>query len=373
MKTVIFIRTTSIYNDSRAMKEIMTFSRHGYNVIALGWDRDGKALSKCQEIFGGNVKFYFYMAKLNNIGFRHIDKLIEWFLWVFSHLKTVTQQKGTFIIHACNLDTGIPSLLFYKKYKSDSLKFVYDIYDYYVDSHHIPSILQKHIDNLEITAINSADLTIICNEERKRQITKAIPKKLLVIHNAPDLRDVNLSITGNLYDYAYCGSLAPARLIKEILDSYNKNQDIRMVIAGYGMYDTLAKATSLKYTNFHYKGTLSYPEVLKMEASAKILSAIYDPSIANHKFAAPNKFYEAMALGKPIIVCEGTGIDLVVKKYELGIVIPYEAKSFYEAMRKLLENPNLCNQMGSRAKGLFLNKYNWSKMEDFLLEAYESL
>lgn len=373
MKTVILLRVTSIYNDSRAMKEILTFSEHGYHVVVLGWDRDGQALDKCQEIFGENVDFYFYNAKLNNIGFRHINKLLEWFLWVFRYLKKLTRQKETTIIHACDLDTGIPAYRFYKKYKSSTLKFVYDIYDYYVDSHYIPSILRGKIENLETVIINAADLTIICNEERRRQIAKAVPKKLLVIHNAPDLRNIELPAVKSQYDYAYCGSLAPVRLLREIFDTYAKNQDISMVIAGYGMYDTIAKKVNKEFPNFYYKGTLSYPEVLKTEASAKILSAIYDPSVANHKFAAPNKFYEAMALGKPIIVCKGTGIDVIVEKYKLGIVIPYDARAFYDAIRKLLKNPALCNQMGNKARNLFLNQYNWEKMEKLLLKTYDSL
>lgn len=373
MKTVIFIRTTSIYNDSRATKEIMTFSRHGYHVIVLGWDRDGQALLKCQQIFDKNVGFYFYPVKLKNIGFKHIDKLLKWFMWVNQCLEKLICYSGEYIIHACDLDAGIPAYWFLKHHRRDSIKMVYDIFDYYVDSHHISSLLKNYIESLEISVINRADITIICNEARRKQIRKSQPRHLLVIHNAPDLRNIELPAVKNQYDYAYCGSLAPVRLLREIFDIYAENQDISMVIAGYGMYETIAKKVNKKFSNFYYKGTLSYPEVLKTEASSKVLSAIYDPSVANHKFAAPNKFYEAMALGKPIIVCKGTGIDVIVEKYKLGIVIPYDARAFYDAIRKLLKNPALCTQMGNKARNLFLNQYNWEKMEKLLLKTYDSL
>lgn len=58
-KTVVLIRTTSIYNDSRAMKEINTLSRHGYRVIVLGWDRDGKAITQCKKILTMILFFIF--------------------------------------------------------------------------------------------------------------------------------------------------------------------------------------------------------------------------------------------------------------------------------------------------------------------------
>ena len=32
------------------------------------------------------------------------------------------------------------------------------------------------------------------------------------------------------------------------------------------------------------------------------MTAIYDPNISNHYYAAPNKFYEALMLGKPLIM-----------------------------------------------------------------------
>lgn len=373
MKTVILIRVTSIYNDSRAMKEILSLANHGYHVIVLGWDRNGQALSQYQRIFGKDIEFYFYPVILNNIGFKHMDKLLKWFMWVKDHLIQLTHNSGKYIIHACDLDAGIPAYWFLKGHKSNSIKFVYDIYDYYVDSHHIPGLLKNRIENFEISVINSSDITIICNEARRRQIWKSHPHRLLVIHNAPDLRSVVLPDESDQYDYAYCGSLAPVRLLEEIFKGYDQNQDIRMVIAGYGMYDHLVETMADKYANFEYKGSLSYPDVLKTESSAKVLSAIYDPSVANHKFAAPNKFYESLALGKPIIACRGTGIDEIVEKYRLGLVIPYDAEAFYSSIRKLLGNPQLRNEMGRKAKALFNEKYNWGKMEQILFDAYEDL
>jgi UDPglucose 6-dehydrogenase len=65
-QTVVLIRTTSIYNDSRAMKEINTLSRHGYRVIVLGWDRDGKAITQCKKNFNNDIIFYFFERQLKN-------------------------------------------------------------------------------------------------------------------------------------------------------------------------------------------------------------------------------------------------------------------------------------------------------------------
>lgn len=373
MKTVIIIRTTSIYNDSRVMKEINSLSRNGYHVVVLGWNRDGIASEKCQEVFENDVSFYFFKTQLKNIGIRHIDKLTLWFIWVYEMLNKLVNSNGIFIIHACDLDAGIPATYFVKRNKLRSLRLVYDIFDYYVDAHHIPSMVRSRIENLETSIINTADLTIICNEERKWQIRKSQPKKLVVIHNAPDLRNIEIPDISEEYDYAYCGSLAPLRLLKEIFDAYSEYQDIRMVIGGYGIYDVLAKKMDGCYQNFLFEGALSYPDVLKTEVSAKVLSAVYDPTITNHKLAAPNKFYEAMALGKPLIVCRGTGIDKIVEKENLGIIIPYNAGAFFAALYRLINDSALRMTMGNNAKKIFIKKYSWEIMEKKLLNMYDLL
>ncbi|HHU72431.1 MAG TPA: hypothetical protein GXZ21_10445, partial [Clostridiales bacterium] len=43
MKIIAYIRSSNIYDDSRATKEITALLDEGYKVVVLGWNRDGKA------------------------------------------------------------------------------------------------------------------------------------------------------------------------------------------------------------------------------------------------------------------------------------------------------------------------------------------
>ena len=51
-------------------------------------------------------------------------------------------------------------------------------------------------------------------------------------------------------------------------------------------------------------GKLQYSQTLALESQCDIRVATYDPSIRNHKYSAPNKFYESLMLGKPIIMAK---------------------------------------------------------------------
>lgn len=319
MKTVAFVRGTGIFNDSRATKEIMAFVEAGYRVEVLGWDRDGTATEQCQLVFAAvsdfvNLKFYDVRAE-NGIGIKNINKLFGWFGWIKKNLKAI---ENLVTVHACDLDAGLAVHSFCKKRK---VHLVYDIFDYYIDAHNIPSLMRGLVERLEIKVINEADITIICTEERKEQIAKANPKKIAVIHNSPELKE--LITTEEDGDYFYCGAMSGGRLISEILESYKDNTELKVTFAGYGPYSQTAVELEEKYENFSFLGSLPYSKVLSLEARARVLSAIYEPTIRNHRLCAPNKFYEALALGKPLIVCKGTGIDRIVEENGIGCVIDY--------------------------------------------------
>ena len=369
MKTIVYVRSTDIYYDSRATKEIKAFLEAGYNLIVMGWNRTGQAEEKCRELFHAynGIAFKFYEQYMpHGIGMKNIGKLAGWFKWVGKTLKTIDSADA---IHACDLDGAVGVRRYCKKHQT---KLIYDIYDYYVDTHdNIPPVLKSIIERLEINIINRADLVIICTEERKAQISKAHPRKTIVVYNSPDLASIPDS--ENRFDYVYCGNLGRERLFGDILKEYEKNADLKFFLAGPGTYSGEAEEMSERFDNLSYGGLLSYDQVLETEAEATCLSAVYDPSWKNHQLCAPNKFYESLALGKPVIVCRGTGIDQIVENNRIGTVIDYRAEQFYEAIRYYKEHPEECDRIRTAARELYEQRYQWRVVRETLLEAYRAL
>ncbi|MFA5603119.1 MAG: glycosyltransferase, partial [Bacilli bacterium] len=127
-----------------------------------------------------------------------------------------------------------------------------------------------------------------------------------------------------------------------------------------------------KTENIKYYGRVNYSEALKMYSTCDIMFAIYDPTVPNHRYSAPNKVYEAMMLGKPIIVSKGTGVDKIVEKEKIGICIDYTEKDLQNALDYLTENPKVIKEMGNRAKKVF-ESYSWDRMRDRLINLYEEI
>ncbi len=284
--------------------------------------------------------------------------------WLIKNRKTYD------IIHACDFDTVIPAWFLAKFFRK---MYVYDIFDYYVDAFHVPKKLKKLVEGIDLVMINHANAVIIANESRRRQIAKSNPRQLYVIHNSPDIQinwsDDTKSTKPKNPKFVYVGVLGGGRMLKEIIDVFIKQRSWELHIGGFGPLENYIKEASNVYENIVFYGKLPYHEVLELERRCDILFAIYDPKIKNHKFSSPNKLYEAMALGKPIIVAKGTGIDEVVLKENIGKAIDFTPEAFIEASNEILNED--FSELAILSKKIYLENYSWSIMELRLKKIYE--
>ena len=101
--------------------------------------------------------------------------------------------------------------------------------------------------------------------------------------------------------------------------------------------------------------------------------AIYDPRISNHRFAAPNKFYESLMLGKPVIMVKGTGMSSIVEENDIGAVIDYSEDSFQDGLNRICERKEEWESMGEVMRSIYNNNFDWRIMEARLLKLYNEI
>lgn len=372
-KSIYYIRSTSIINDSRASKEITSLVNNGFNVHVIGWDRthivsDNKNI----QINNDKISSSFFKYKCNYGGsFKNVFGLILFQLWLF--FKLLKNNKKILCIHACDFDCGLMSYLICNMY---DIKLVYDMYDYYSDSRDMSLRIEKVVNKLENKVIDFSDVSIICGEWRINQIKSTTPKKLITIHNSPEIKNIEnkkmLKSKSKKLKIVYVGILQDHRLLLEILDSIKDNNQYELHVGGFGKYEKEFIEASKKYKNIYFYGSLKYGDVLCLEKDCDILFATYDPKIKNHKYSAPNKIYEAMALGKPIIVCKKTGIDELITKNNIGIAIDYDKEDFIKSLKKIGEKDYI-KDISKRTKKLYDKKYSWHSMEKVLIDAYNEI
>jgi glycosyltransferase involved in cell wall biosynthesis len=97
-------------------------------------------------------------------------------------------------------------------------------------------------------------------------------------------------------------------------------------------------------------------------AASDLVLALYDPTVAGHRIAAPGKLYEAFMLGRPVVVNRGTSLEGMVEGDRAGYVIDYDLN---DALRRCLllaagERFTRLPELGRNARAAFERKYNWN-------------
>lgn len=375
---IVLIRATEVMPDPPVEKMANTLISHGHSVTILAWDRSNTyaergsikklANSETEIVHFGIPAKYSGGIKANFKGLLLFQMRI--IRWLFRHRREYDA------VHAFDFDTGFASMICCKLLRK---KLIYHVLDYYAEGHILPGrLLNSIIEFFEIRVINSANATVICTEKRKEQIRKASPRKLYVIHNTPDSvqqMDTSFQVNGctGKLKLVYVGVLSRKRLLKETVEVVSKMDDVEMHIGGFGEYEDWMQKAAEQYSNVFFYGKLQYSETLALEKQCDIMMAVYDPSIRNHKYAAPNKFYESIMLGKPIIMAYDTGHDDIITKNDIGILTEYSESGIRDAIYALEKRRNEWNDMGKRAMNLYNSNYSWTIMTERIEEMYRNL
>lgn len=377
MYNVVLIRSNPVRPYPRLEKMANWLAKNGYGVTVLAWDRDSNYAPKEEEL-----KLKDTTVKIVRIGLegqfsggikKNLKGLLGFQKFIYRWLK---QHKSEYdIIHAYDFDTGYTALKCAKMLKK---KFIYDIPDYYVDSHGLKNLLVGNIvEHMEKSVINRADAVIICTEERKKQIAGTHPNKLYVIHNTPDINiedDTRPSPENKRLKLVYVGIFGKVRFIDKITEVVSSRDDCEFHIGGFGAgMEQYFEKMAETHNNIFYYGRLPYDKTIALERECDVMCAIYDPTVPNHYYAAPNKFYEALSLGKPLIMARNTGMASIVEEYGIGEVIDYNVESLNSALDRLIANKNMYNDMKEKAKELYRNTYSWKRMECIIKEIYSNL
>lgn len=381
MNTVL-LRTNSCLPDPRVEKEVNSLlTLRGFDVQIVCWDRDGRKGKFLEnlEVSNGKVPIIRFGIPASWGGGMRANFFpmlkFEWklFWWLMFHRKEYDT------VHACDLLTGLPAWLPCRLFRK---KMVYDIFDYYAATQHGPEKILNLFRKLENGIINSADVTIICSEKRREQIAGAHPRKLVVLHNAPSggqIRDCgnggSFPVQGNPdhTKIVYVGNLVEDRFIMKALACAEKLPEVEFHIGGFGVLEDQIRQLSQTHDNIFFYGKLAYQDVLTLERCCDIMLALYDPAVPNHAYAAPNKFYEALALGKPLVMFHQTGMDGVVERYDIGAVCEPTEAGLQEAFETLIERKGEWERMGKDMRALFGSDYSWDIMEKRLQCLYKEL
>ena len=204
-----------------------------------------------------------------------------------------------------------------------------------------------------------------------------INKNSVNINNFPILGELSKDIVwkDKKDEICYIGGIAEVRGIKELVQAMEYLPNISLNLVGRFGEKSIEKEVrnynGWKNTIEH--GFLNRNKVAKILSRSKAGIVTFYP-LPNHIDAQPNKMFEYMSAGIPIITSNFPLWKEIVEKNKCGLCVnPLDSKEIANAINYIIRFPKEAEEMGRRGSEAVLQKYNWKVEEKKLYKIYEDL
>jgi len=316
--------------------------------------------------------------KSHNFSNKSLGKIIkytEWQLRVFFRFK---KKNITFV--NCHCLSTLPIGFFFKLFVKS--KLVYDTHE--LETEVIESVgIRKKINKvIEKIFIQFADVIFVVSDSianwYKNQYNL---KEVYVIRNVPyrhsskiDNSDV-LKAKFNIQDdeilFIYQGLLSEGRGIEILLNVFSKVDEKRhIVFMGKGFSENLIRKNEDDFPNIHFHPAVTPEDVILYTKSADVGISLIENVCLSYFYSLPNKIFEYILSGLPIIVSEFPDMGKIVDEYKCGWKISVDEKSVIDLIK------NISKEDIQEKRNYALNckdKFGWDQEEEKLLKVYGHL
>jgi glycosyltransferase involved in cell wall biosynthesis len=194
----------------------------------------------------------------------------------------------------------------------------------------------------------------------------------------PDLVRQHLGLPASTAVVLHQGNLMTNRGIEEGMTAILDVPDAVLVLLGFGaLHAKLAEATGRDPWRGRVFLVDAVPpsQLLDWTASADVLLMAIQPTSLNHRYTTPNKLWEALAAGVPVVASDLPGMAEVVRETGAGVLCdPTSPAAIAAAIIDILSrSPAERDGLRRRALAAAHDQYNWEVQAGALLALYRTL
>jgi glycosyltransferase involved in cell wall biosynthesis len=374
-KVVLMLLTNAYDPDPRVRQEALALIGMGCRVRLLAWDRDLKA--PATALMEGVEVERVYLSSAHGRGTTQI------FFYVWLYLKMLWRGLRTQfdVVHCHDLDT-LPLGFILGKLKRKPI--VYDAHESFPDmlEGNVHPAVRRGLSHLENFFIRRIDLLITVGEKLRRHFAERGARHSIVVGNWKRLGDFSrterqnrevrrrLGVPDSALAVVCITQLLKDRKIEELLAAAEESPDVYVILGGKGVLEDRIVQVATVNPRILFVGFVSGKQIADYTCAADVVYYGFDPDNPNARFSAPNKLYEALAAGRPLIAGDFGEIADVVREAECGIVLPtYSAGEIRKAL-DALANRGARDFMAANARRFGADFLNWEKGEEILHREY---
>ena len=373
MKQVANIVLNDFTNDSRVLKTSNSLIQFGYKVTVVAMH--GKGLVEKEMIGDINVD----RVKLTSRSWPKYKpiQLLKYFEFV---CRAFWRYQNVDVIHCNDLNTLPVGLLI--KLVGKRVKVVYDCHEYETEMNGLKGFEQKVKKIVEGLLIRFSDRVITVSDSIADEYVRlyGIAKPSLVLNCPPNqqIAEYNIfretfGIRKDQHIFLYQGGLSEGRGIEILLEAFEKvcSDKNVLVCMGYGPLKNLIEEKSDLSNNIYYHPAVSPQVLLKYTSSADYGIAYIEDTCLSYRYCLPNKIFEYMMAGLPVLVSNLYEMKRLVEAHQVGVVTEENSVESFKQAVEMSINQNYRKTVENVIKaGEF---FCWEAQEKVLKEVYRDI
>jgi len=253
------------------------------------------------------------------------------------------------------------------KKKRPFLKYIFDSNELSLEM--LPSGLKRKIWSVtQRIVLKHADIIMHAEQHRLEYFNKTYPNlaKSFLLENLPYYRPLPKKQIRDYTKAVYLGILTPDRYCSEMLEAFSTfKEDIHFDLVGFfpaQKYKMVLEQTMQKIdaTNIQILPPLTHNEIYDFLSQYDVGIAFYKNTNLNNYYCAPNKVYDYIQLGMPVITNDYPGLKKIIEENKIGVCLKeVTPENIRDAIRTIIKNNIPANITESIRK-----RYSWESQEN---------
>ncbi len=272
--------------------------------------------------------------------------------------------------------------------RRDGAPVVYDALDLYTDAGRLatlPRPVRRAVGRIEGSWARSAAAVTSANDAYADVQAERFGRRPVPIYNGSlrfDARAVDrgrfqraLGLPADRRIVLYHGGLVPHRGVEQLMAAITLVPNATLVCLGYGGLAASLEATAASPELgdlVRVMPAVPPGELLGWVAAADVAAMPIQPTTLNHRLTTPNKLFEAMSAGVPVLASDLPGMASVVRATGAGLLVdPTDPTAIAARLREMLDAAPAVREGWSRA-GLEVaaGPYGWARQLETLIGVY---
>ena len=357
MVNVCMIVTNRGHDDPRVCMEAAALAADGrYQVTVLGWDRDADEDATLRQ-----QGVTFCRLAVRSTHGRGLTQ--AWFLYKFwRRAAEMVRLLAPDVIHCHDFDTLPAGSSWARKLGA---KLVFDAHENYPDMMmgHLPSSAVACLRRMEKRLLLGSDLLITVGSRLADHYRSLGAREVVVVgnwKNADAYRFAPRQVEDKRRELGLDGKIAVSFVanlgrechLEPLMQAVAGDDRFACVIGGEGVLADLARQYSQKHANIKYLGHVNPSDVPLITAACDVIYYGFDCTNPNSRWSAPNKLYEAIAAGKPLLTGDFGEIGYTVRTSGCGVLAATETAAGVQAGLESLSDRRRLETMGASARQL---------------------